>query len=80
MTWALPGARHDMGAAREHGIIDALGDAEITTVADTAYQGAGPMIRVPQRRRRLDVDTGRYRRLSHARKRSTPHTPASAAR
>ncbi len=39
---ALPGARHDMGAAREHGIIDALADAEIHAVADTAYQGAGP--------------------------------------
>lgn len=65
---ALPGARHDMGAAREHGIIDALGDALIVTVADTAYQGGGPVIRVPQRRRRLDTDTGRYRRLSHAQK------------
>src|SRR5215207_10508299 len=33
-------------------------------VADTAYQGGGPTIRTPQRRRRLDLDTGRYRRLS----------------
>lgn len=61
---ALPGARHDMGAAREHGIIDALTQAEIRAVADTAYQGGGDAIRVPQRRRRLDPDTGRYRRLS----------------
>jgi DDE superfamily endonuclease len=38
----LPGARHDMGAAREHGIIDAITNAEIPAVADTAYQGAGP--------------------------------------
>ena len=60
----LPGARHDMGAAREHGIIDALNQAQITAIADTAYQGGGPAIRVPQRRRRLDPDTGRYRRLS----------------
>jgi hypothetical protein len=44
----LPGARHDMGAARGHGIIDALTDAEIPAVADTAYQGAGPTIAVPQ--------------------------------
>ena len=43
----LPGARHDMGAAREHGIIDALTDAEIPAVADTAYQGAGPDGRGP---------------------------------
>ena len=65
---ALPGARHDMGAAREHGIIDALNAAGVYTVADTAYQGGGPAIRVPQRRRRLDPDTGRYRRLSRAQK------------
>ena len=65
---ALPGARHDLGAAREHGIIDALADAEIHAVADTAYQGAGPRVAVPQRRRRLDPDTGRYRPLSVAQK------------
>jgi hypothetical protein len=53
-----------MGAAREHGIIDALNEAGVQTLADTAYQGGGPAIRVPQRRRRLDPDTGRYRRLS----------------
>ena len=32
----LPGARHDMGAAREHGIIDALNAAGVDAVADTA--------------------------------------------
>ncbi|MCU1625848.1 MAG: transposase [Pseudonocardia sp.] len=62
----LPGARHDIGAAREHGIIDAITGADIPAVADTAYQGAGPTVAVPQRRRRLDPDTGRYRRLSRA--------------
>jgi hypothetical protein len=60
----LPGARHDLGAAREHGIIDALTTHGIPAAADTAYQGAGPTVAVPQRRRRLDPDTGRYRRLS----------------
>jgi DDE superfamily endonuclease len=65
---ALPGARHDMGAAREHGVIDALHTAEIEVFADTAYQGGGPTIRVPQRRRRLDPDTGRYRPLSRNQK------------
>jgi DDE superfamily endonuclease len=59
---ALPGA--DMGAAREHGIIDAVNDAGIPVLADTAYQGGGPAIRVPFRRRRLDLGTGRYRPLS----------------
>ena len=61
---ALPGARHDMGAARDHGIINAFAEAGIRAVADTAYQGGGEAIRVPQRRRRLNPDTGRYRRLS----------------
>jgi hypothetical protein len=43
----LPGARHDMGAAREHGIVDALNDAGVQAIADTAYQGGGAAIRVP---------------------------------
>jgi hypothetical protein len=64
----LPGARHDMGAAREHGIIAALNTAGISTIADTAYQGGGTAVRVPHRRRRLDPDTGRYRRLSRSQK------------
>ncbi len=67
LVWAspaLPGSRHDIAAAREHGIPDALAQAGITAVADTGYQGAGPAVRVPQRRRRLDPDTGHYRRLS----------------
>src|SRR3954454_9770418 len=62
----LPGARHDMGAAREHGIIDALNATGISTIADTAYQSGGPAVRVPQRRRGRDPDTGRYRLLSRS--------------
>ncbi|ALE84760.1 transposase [Pseudonocardia sp. HH130629-09] len=65
---ALPGARHDIAAARQHGIIDALADAGVQAIADTAYQGAGKHVVVPQRRRRLDRDTGRYRPLSAAQK------------
>ena len=71
LVWAspaLPGACHDIAAAREHGILDALAAAGISTVADTGYQGAGPNVAVPQRRRRLDPDTGHYRRLSEAQK------------
>ena len=49
-------------------IIDALNEAGVQTLADTAYQGGGPAIQVPQRRRRLDPDTGRYRPLSQAQK------------
>ena len=49
----LPGARHDMGAAREHGIIDAFTAHEIPAAADTAYQGSradgrGPPAAPPQ--------------------------------
>ena len=64
----LPGARHDMGAAREHGIIDALAEHEISAAADTAYQGAGPTVAVPQRRRRKDPGTGRFWKLSQFQK------------
>ncbi len=65
---ALPRARHDMGVAAEHGILDALTAASVQVVADTGYHGAGDAVRVPQRRRRLDPDTGRYRRLSRHQK------------
>jgi hypothetical protein len=58
---ALPGARHYMGAAREHGLLDALRATGITVIADNGYRGAG--FEVPQRRRPRDPDTGR-RRLS----------------
>jgi DDE superfamily endonuclease len=60
LIWAsptLPGARHDMGAAREHGLIDGLDAAGVRVVADTAYQGGGPRITVPQRRRRTETET-----------------------
>jgi hypothetical protein len=78
---ALPGARHDLGAAREHGLPGALAAAGVRALADTAYQGAGPAVTVPQRRRRLDptpapAATGRCRRT---RKTSTPPTRGSAA-
>ena len=53
---ALPGARHDMGAAREHGILDALREAQVKVIADNGYRGAGFV--VPQRRRPADPDTG----------------------
>jgi hypothetical protein len=72
LVWAspaLPGARHDMGAAREHGLLDGLNSGGIRAIADTAYQGGGEAIRVPQRRRRTDPDTRRrFPRLSLAQK------------
>ncbi|XMN10608.1 transposase family protein [Streptomyces griseobrunneus] len=50
---ALPGATHDLTAARSHGIVDALAAAGLKCWADKACQGAGRHIRVPFRGRRL---------------------------
>ncbi|MFJ9434919.1 transposase family protein [Streptomyces sp. NPDC101490] len=50
---ALPGSTHDLTAARQHGIIEALADAGLKCWADKAYQGAGGTVRVPFRGRRL---------------------------
>ena len=47
-----------MGGAREHGITNAITEAGVTMIADTTYQGGGPAIRVVQRPRRIDPDTG----------------------
>jgi DDE superfamily endonuclease len=44
---ALPGAVHDIRAAREHGIVDALADAGIPVWADKGYRGAGGTVRTP---------------------------------
>ena len=49
---AVPGARHDAGA--EHGVGQALADANITAYADTAYHATGTTVRVPYRRVRYD--------------------------
>ena len=47
---ALPGSTHDLSAARDHGLIDALTRANVTTLADKAYQGAGGTVRTPFKR------------------------------
>ncbi|AKL64312.1 IS5 family transposase [Streptomyces sp. Mg1] len=44
---ALPGAVHDIRAAREHGIVDALTNAGIRCWADKGYRGAGGTVRIP---------------------------------
>ncbi|AJE43338.1 IS5/IS1182 family transposase [Streptomyces nodosus] len=44
---ALPGAVHDVRAAREHGIVDALAEADIKCWADKGYRGAGGTVRTP---------------------------------
>lgn len=50
LLWAFPvmlGAVHDVRAAREHGVIDALAGASTVCWADKGYQGAGGTVRVP---------------------------------
>lgn len=42
-----PGCMHDFSAAREDGIIDAVTTADIETIADNGYQGAGSTVRTP---------------------------------
>ncbi|GAA3447764.1 hypothetical protein Pve01_63260 [Planomonospora venezuelensis] len=49
---ALPGAVHDLTAARRTGLIDALTGAGIRVFADRGYQGAGGVIRTPFKRHR----------------------------
>lgn len=70
LIWAsppLPGSRHDISAAREHGLLKALASIGVQVLADRGYQGAGrecPRVRVPQRSRRKDRATGKLRPLS----------------
>jgi hypothetical protein len=69
-TWALPASMGSSALSLEPGI---------KAVADTANQGGGAAIRVPQRRRRLGLDTRHYRSLSRAQKQAN-HRPPPAAR
>lgn len=50
---AVPGSTHDLTAARQHGIIEALTTVGLKCWVDKAYRGAGGTIRVPFRSRRL---------------------------
>ncbi|MEU2427069.1 transposase family protein [Streptomyces sp. NPDC007851] len=59
---ALPGATHDLTAARTHGISTALYAADVKCWADKAYQGAGPAIRVPIRGKNLSGWRHRHNR------------------
>ncbi len=55
LLWAsptLPGAVHDTRAAREHGIISTLADADIRCWADEGHRGVKGTVRVPCRGRR----------------------------
>ncbi|WP_435844258.1 hypothetical protein [Streptomyces clavifer] len=60
---ALPGATHDLTAARTHGIPATLAAEDIKCWTDKAYQGGGPAIHVPIRGKHLRG----WRRRDHAR-------------
>ncbi|MFE7392845.1 transposase family protein [Streptomyces sp. NPDC057582] len=55
---ALPGAIHDVRAAREHGVVDALATIGIKCWADKAYRGAGGTVRTPYWGRWETLSTG----------------------
>lgn len=55
---ALPGAVHDIRAARTHGIVEALTEAGVKCWADKGYQGAGGTVRVPFRGRWENLPAG----------------------
>lgn len=55
---ALPGAVHDIRAAREHGIIDALAEAGIRCWTDKGHQGARGTVRLPYRGRWETLSAG----------------------
>lgn len=64
---ALPGAVHDIKAARTHGITDALADADLRCWADKGHQGAGGTVRVPYRGRWNKLSEGQQAvKASHA--------------
>ncbi|GIF73567.1 hypothetical protein Asi02nite_30850 [Asanoa siamensis] len=46
----LPGATHDLTAARQHCVIDALNSANVVTFADKGYQGVSGIVRTPFKR------------------------------
>ncbi|MFE9098894.1 transposase family protein [Streptomyces sp. NPDC007264] len=65
---ALPGAVHDIRAARTHGVIEALAEAGVRCWADKGYQGAGGTVRVPYRGRWEKLSAGQKAvNVSHAR-------------
>ncbi|MET8138601.1 IS5 family transposase [Streptomyces sp. NPDC005251] len=70
LMWASPalaGAVHDVRAAREHGVIEALAETGIICWADKGYQGAGGTVRLPYRGRWGSLSTGqRAVNRSHA--------------
>jgi hypothetical protein len=63
---ARPGCTHDLAAARQDGIIDAVTAAGIETIADSGYQGAGGTVRTPVKRPRGKGHNGFEKRANAA--------------
>ncbi|MDQ1008829.1 hypothetical protein QFZ82_003314 [Streptomyces sp. V4I23] len=56
---ALPGATHDITAARTHRVIGALAEVGIKCFADKGYQGAGSTVVVPFRGKHRNLSAGK---------------------
>lgn len=75
LVWAspaLPGAVHDLTAARTHHLITALTGQQVMTLADKGYQGAGGTIWTPFKRHHPRPPLSRRQKAvnrSHARNR-----------
>ncbi len=76
LLWAspvLPGAAHDLTAARTHGLLDAVTSNDIRTLADKGYQGAGGTVCTPFQRHRCRPPLSRGQKAvnrAHARVRA----------
>lgn len=60
---ALPGSTHDLTAARQHGITEALTESGLKRGADKAYQGAGRGRRPKRWKRRHNSSHAKIRCL-----------------
>lgn len=74
---ALPSSTHDLAADRQHGIVQALADADLKYWADKTYQGAIRTVRVPFRGRHLKRWKRRHN-SSHAKIRCPASRPWSS--
>lgn len=78
---ALPGAVHDIKAARTHGIIDALEEAGVECWADKGYRGAGGTVRLPNWGRWEMLSAGQQAvNRSHARIRALVEQPMATVK
>ena len=63
---AHAGCVHDLTAARQDGIIDAVTDADVETIADCGYQGADGTVRTPAKRPKGKGHNGFEKRANSA--------------